>query len=169
MYKGQKFSTASGDLIIIEDRGAQDVEVMFVKTGHIKVSSRGHIKRGEVKDPFHPSIHGVGYLGNSSSSDNGGLKRAYVLWRAMLRRCYEPLYLNKNKSYRECEVEDRWKCFELFEKDLPHLDGYKNWLQSVEKYELDKDMKIKGNKIYSSETCQLVPKSVNVSFSTRRK
>lgn len=79
-------------------------------------------------------------------------KRVYELWRHMLRRC-TPKYWEKYKTYANTKVSDSWKYFLNFYHDIPKLNGYDKWLENKEKMLLDKDLKGKGQKLYSLETC----------------
>ena len=78
---------------------------------------------------------------------------SYEKWRDMLKRCYNASALKKNPSYIGCEVCEEWKKFSVFKKwwDDNYVDGY----------ELDKDILFKGNKVYSPDTCCLVPQEIN--------
>ena len=81
----------------------------------------------------------------------------------MLERCYDPNYKEKYPSYIGCRVCDEWLNFqnfaEWFENNYYEVDG--------EKIHLDKDILIKGNKIYSPKTCLLVPQRINDLFVKR--
>lgn len=79
-------------------------------------------------------------------------KRVYELWRHMLCRC-TPKYWEKYKTYTGTKVSDSWKYFLNFYHDIPKLNGYDKWLENKEKMLLDKDLKGKGQKLYSLETC----------------
>lgn len=79
--------------------------------------------------------------------------KSYKKWSAMLERCYsEKLHL-KHPSYKECSVCEDWHIYSNFRKwfDKNYIEGY----------DLDKDILVKGNKIYSPETCCFVPRSIN--------
>ena len=85
-----------------------------------------------------------------------------MTWRNMLERCYsyKPMY----HAYWDCEVCDEWKNdFESFKEWY-----YQNLWSCPERLELDKDLLSNGKKIYSQETCCLIPKSLNVFLSTKR-
>ena len=77
----------------------------------------------------------------------------YRTWIYMLRRAYDPYYANKNPTYRNVFVCDEWLRFSNFEKWYieNHINGT----------DLDKDIKIKGNKTYSPDACLFIPQSLN--------
>lgn len=81
----------------------------------------------------------------------------YQTWRNMLTRCYSK---SKNIAYNNCVVCGDWLTFSIF----------KGWMekQSWEGAQLDKDLLIKGNLIYSPDTCVFLPKKVNL-FLTENK
>lgn len=83
-------------------------------------------------------------------------KPSYMVWKDMLRRCYRRGNSNKWKVYEDCVVCDEWLVF----------DNFDAWYSSryVEGWHLDKDILVKGNKVYSSVTCCLVPKEINQCF-----
>ena len=78
-------------------------------------------------------------------------------WYSMLRRCYSNKVHDKYPSYRNCKVCNEWLLF----------SGFKKWFDEhyVEGWCLDKDILIKGNKVYSPETCCFVPNELNLIFS----
>lgn len=112
--------------------------------------------KGTVKDKFEPSFLGVGYTGDGEFVTKIKGKHTYIYnkWRAMLTRCYGK---NQRKTYDDCYVCDKWLNFQNFAQwlndNLYEIDG--------EQMELDKDIKIKNNKVYSPETCLLIPKRIN--------
>lgn len=77
-------------------------------------------------------------------------------WTNMLKRCF----CNPAKSYKDVTVCEAWKNLSIFYswmvENQYELDG--------EHTELDKDIKIPGNRIYSPDTCLIVPSSVNKVF-----
>lgn len=89
--------------------------------------------------------------------------KPYILWNGMLARCYNPKILQKKPTYKDVSVCDDWHYFSNF------LKWYKEkgiWYRNG--WELDKDILIKGNKVYSPQTCCFVPKEIN-SLLTNRK
>lgn len=75
----------------------------------------------------------------------------YVKWKSMLERCYySKLYV---PNYLDCEVCDDWLKLSLFKKWMETQD----W----EGKQLDKDLLVTGNRIYSPETCVFVERRVN--------
>ena len=77
----------------------------------------------------------------------------YLAWQNMLKRCYSTKYKDKNPTYIGCSVTDEWLTFSVF----------KNWMmtQDFEGNQLDKDLLVEGNKVYSPETCVFVTPMVN--------
>ena len=115
-------------------------------------------------------VHGVGindadYLLTESINVDGKQKVVwtcpiYRIWRHMLERCYCQKYLNRKPSYLGCSVCEEWKYFMKF----------REWVleQDYEGKQLDKDLLIVDNKIYSPDTCLFVHTKVN-NFVTDRK
>lgn len=90
-----------------------------------------------------------------SYAKNGKRKmyKFYSVWYDMLTRCYCPKYQERQPTYKGVTVCEDWHKLSVFKK----------WFNEnyVEGYCLDKDLKVKGNKIYSAETCVFVPQPLN--------
>ena len=87
--------------------------------------------------------------------------KSYNHWMSMLERCYGG---RVQGAYKDCSVCEEWMVFSGFNKWF-NEQQYK----CQEEYHLDKDILIKGNKVYSPETCCLVPPEINVSLTRRPK
>lgn len=90
--------------------------------------------------------------------------REYRKWHSMLRRCYDPKSLEKYPTYIGCSVSTDWLLFSNFYKDMQEN---KYWNLYPE-YHLDKDILFPENKVYSKETCVLVPHKLNYAITTGR-
>lgn len=77
----------------------------------------------------------------------------YRKWSSMIERCYCLKHQARRPTYINCFVCKEWLVFTNFAKwfEVNNIDGY----------ELDKDIKVKGNNIYSPEKCLFVPSCVN--------
>lgn len=84
---------------------------------------------------------------------NGKIIRAYSLWTTMLKRCYSAGCQKKQPTYTGCSVSKEWLSFTAFE----------TWFAAnyIEGYQLDKDLLVTGNRVYSSETCIFVSHAIN--------
>jgi hypothetical protein len=84
---------------------------------------------------------------------NGSIIPLYGCWNNMLKRCYELKYRITHPTYIGCIVCDEWLVLSKFKKwfDVNYKEGL----------ELDKDILVQGNKIYSPDTCCFVPKYLN--------
>ena len=80
----------------------------------------------------------------------------------MLRVCYDEKYSNKYPTYKDCEVSDNFKYFPYFKDWCSKQTGF-----GKEGWQLDKDILIKGNKVYSEDVCAFVPSEVNRLFIKR--
>lgn len=122
----------------------------------------GQIKRGSIKNPYHPSICGLGYrgVGRYIVKDNKVTLKYYLLWSEVLKRCYNKKRLEKRPNYGGCTVVEEWHNFQNFAQWTEN--NYKP--EYMEKWCLDKDILQKGNRIYSPETCCFVPNEINVLF-----
>ena len=66
-------SKSSGDFKILKYNNARDVEIQFINTGYRKVAEMKEVRNGYVKDPYVPSVFGVGILGTKYSSKVDGV------------------------------------------------------------------------------------------------
>lgn len=147
---------------IITYRSATDIDIQF-EDGTILYSRQYRdAKLGTSKNPYHPSTYGRGYIGigRHVTSINGKDTKMYTTWYAMFVRCYNESNPNTNPSYKHCSVSKKWYNFQVFGDWFEE-----NWKDHMDSsWDLDKDILIKGNKIYSSETCCFVPKEINTVF-----
>ena len=157
---GDVFSTKNfGDIEVVEYVNSTNVIVRFLDTGTIKSSRAVHIKSGLVQDNFATTVYGVGHIGNTKTSLNAKHKPAYILWKDMLKRCYDKEYQETHPCYRDCYVSECFKSFENFESWCEKQVGF-----NEVGFRLDKDILLKGNKVYSPSTCSFVPYEVNGLF-----
>lgn len=142
-----------GDVRIVKYRGTNSVEVEFIKSGWRCEVTADRIRNGMLKDLMQPTNCGVGYIGdgNYKSSNNGVYSHAYTAWSHMMTRCYSDEFHKTNPTYRDCEVCEEWQSFQSFAKWY-----YDNYPNDGGKYQLDKDIKIDGNRTYSPEACSFV-------------
>lgn len=156
-----------GDFIVLE-KYSRECVVQFIETGYTTKALWENVKIGKIADPYFKSAYGVGYLGEYKRPSYW--KQAQQLWRNMLKRCYSP---NDGKGYygKGVSVDDRWLCFANFLEDLPLLENFDLWLAGQHgnstKYNLDKDFKIKDNKVYSREACMFLTEYMNKSYTSR--
>ena len=153
-------SKSSGYFKIAKYNDSRNVEIQFLKTGFEAVAELGQIKNGEVKDRYAPSVYGVGILGTKYPSKvNGTLTKESELWRGMLKRCYSDVYKKKYPTYEDCEASENFKSYEYFYEWCRKQIGFdnKNW-------HLDKDLLVKGNKVYSEDSCIFLPSEINLAL-----
>lgn len=85
---------------------------------------------------------------------------AYQVWINMIKRCYDEKVIARREAYRGCTVCEEWL----------RLSNFLPWYRENCKpgYQIDKDILIKGNKLYSPETCLGVPRRINALFISAR-
>ena len=150
-------SKSSGDFKILKYNDARNVEIQFINTGFETVTRLDCIKIGKVKDPYSPSVYGMGVLGTKYQSTINGVKtKECTLWQSMLQRCYSDNFKKKNPTYEGCEVSDKFKSYEYFYEWCHKQVGFNN-----DGWQLDKDLLTKGNKVYSENSCVFIPAEIN--------
>lgn len=155
---GEKHITLQGyEVEIVEYFHRLNCTVKFEDGLTLKGLRYPHIVNGYVKNPNHKSVYGVGYLGIGEYSTCENYKRtpAYKTWNSMMHRCYKQDVL-KHTSYKNVIVCEEWHSLQGFSKW--HEDNYE---QHMIGWHLDKDILVKGNKVYSPETCCFVPQVIN--------
>ena len=150
-------SKNSGCFTITSYFDSYNIGIKFVNTGYEMVAHLGSIKNGKVKDPYVPSVYGIGVLGAKYPSREGDRNtKEYMLWCSMLQRCYSTTLKKKRPTYEGCEVSENFKSFEYFYDWCHKQVGFDN-----EGWHLDKDLLMKGNKVYSENTCVFIPSEIN--------
>ena len=156
-------SLNSGDFKVLKYNNSENVEIKFTNTGFEMVAQLGHIRSGKVKDPYVPSVYNIGALGTKyASTINGVHTKEYKLWTSMLERCYSGNSKNKYPTYEGCEVSDNFKSYEYFYGWCHKQVGFNN-----KDWQLDKDLLIKGNKVYDENTCVFLPNEINILLTKR--
>ena len=151
-------SLNSGDFKVLKYNDGRNVEIQFLKTGYETLVRLGDIRNGKVKDPYSPSVYGIGVVGTKYPvTVNGVHTKEYDLWNSMLRRCYSDALKKKYPTYIDCEVSDKFKSYEYFYEWCHEQIGFDN-----EDWHLDKDLLTKGNKVYSENSCVFIPKEINL-------
>ena len=150
-------SLNSGDFKILKYNDSGNVKIQFINTSYETSVQLTNIRNGKVKDPYSPSVFGVGILGAKYPSRvNGVITKEYELWQSMLVRCYSDVYKKRCPTYEGCEVSNNFKSYEYFYEWCHKEVGFNN-----KGWQLDKDLLVKGNKVYSENVCIFIPKEVN--------
>ena len=144
-------------------RKTTDIDVYFEEYNWTKEHTQyNNFKKGNVKCPYERRFYNKGYIaeGKYKVKINRKPTKHYQTWQAMLKRAYDPKYIQKYPTYKGCKVYPEWHNFQIFSEWLDE-----NYYEiEGERMELDKDILIKGNKIYSPENCVFVPRSINTLF-----
>lgn len=91
-------------------------------------------------------------------------RRIYNLWKGVLVRSNN-IYKELNPTYSDVTCCDEWLRLSSFICDISKLHGFDNCLNL--KWQLDKDILVKGNKLYRKDMVCFVPKDVNNLFIKR--
>lgn len=150
---------------IVEYNNANDIIVEFQDEYHARINAiYANYKIGNIANPYYPSILGIGIVGSKyKTSINKKHIKEYEAWCSMLARCYDEKYKERRETYENVTCCNEWLLFENFYEWLHSQPNFDKWFNG-KKWAIDKDILIKGNKIYSSDTCCLVPDRVNSLF-----
>lgn len=157
---GETFVNSQGmEFTIVEYISSQYVVVEF-KDGYRRKTAYKECLNGSIKNPYIPIVYGVGYIGEGKykAKRSGTGRKPYETWQGMIERCYNAKLHEKQPTYKGCIVCKEWHNYQNFakwyEENYYEIEG--------ERMCLDKDILIKGNKIYSPETCVFAPNEINV-------
>lgn len=108
---------------------------------------------------------GIGYFGVGPYIAKGAGEdhhtKEYEDWNSMLKRCY--VRGKNHSSYSDKYVSDDWKNFQNFAEWATKQPNF-----GRDGWHLDKDLLVKGNIVYSEETCVYLPQEIN-SFIKRKR
>jgi len=156
---GRVFPTTGGtDFIVTDYESYSSIIVKFLdKYGYETKTSVDSAQKGHVNNPYAPSLLGRGFsgVGRHKKSIGGKLTPEYRSWSGAMYRCYgEDIHI-RQPTYSGCSVCGDWWNFQEFS------DWYVNNKFYGLGYQLDKDILVQGNKVYSPDTCTLIPKELN--------
>ena len=162
------YTTTNGcNFKIIDDTHRKNLTIEF-ENGYIKQGvSLTTVKKGNIQNPYCKSVCGVGYLGEGeykTSRFNNEKILYYYKWQGMLERCYSNKALERKSNYKGVTVCEEWHNFQVFAQWFEENFS----LETMQGWHLDKDILAKGNKIYSPETCCIVPIEINNIFVRNR-
>lgn len=155
------FNKYDSKMTIVEYISYSNIIVEFENKFKTKASYKQFLK-GYISNPYDKSLYGIGYLGEGKykTKINNKFTPQYNRWVNMMTRCYNKKTHMVQPTYAECLVDPIWHNFQKFaewyDKNYYEVDN--------ETMCLDKDILIKGNKIYSPENCIFVPERINSLF-----
>lgn len=158
----RNFNKFGSEMVIEKYINAHTVYVKFTENENLVRTNYGHFKRGSVTSPYEKRQCGVGYLGEGEykTRDKNGHTKEYRAWKSMFQRCYSSAYHKRYPTYIGCAVDPLWHSFQTFAQWYD--ENY--YVIEGQKMHLDKDILKKGNKVYSPETCIIVPNNINSLF-----
>lgn len=163
-----------GDYKIIgrerDKNGVLKYKIKFLLTGYETLISSSKIKTMDIRDPYYPTVCGVGFTGEGEYTGNEKYyERERSMWVSMIHRCHN----ENSREYRSygavgISIHPDWYNFNTFLHDIKQLENYQEWKDNPGKYALDKDgLQLylpRSQKIYSKDTCRFVLKEVNTKF-----
>lgn len=121
-----------------------------------------HFKDGGIHNPFAPTVSEYGITGNKYSTHNkdGSYMLEYLTWCNMIKRCVDEKIKEKCPSYKDVTCSPCWQFYENFYEWMHEQENFETLLKQND-INLDKDILIKGNKVYGPDKCTLVPRRIN--------
>lgn len=165
---GEKFITKQGyEVEIVNYISSGECEYEFTHDRDIKSKSAySLISSGRVSYPYHKTVNGVGYLGvgiHKGSREEVENKK-YGTWHSFIQRSYCPKLHKRNPSYKDVTVCKEWHNFQNFGEWFE--ENYNP--ETMQDWEFDKDILVKGSRVYSPETCAFVPREINLLFTKNK-
>jgi hypothetical protein len=153
------------EMKVIQYNNNSDIIVEFQDEYKAQVHTQWYnFENGRTKNPYFPSVYGVGVVGNKYSTQT----REYGVWRQMLGRCFVEETKEKATTYVSASCCDDWLNYEVFYEWIHSQENFKT-LEENNDWFIDKDIIKKGNKMYCPDYCCLVPQRVNNLFTKREK
>lgn len=154
---------------IVEYKNCDDICVRFEDAHSCRIhTTYDSFIKGGVLNPYYLSVYGIGFLGQGEyvAYKNGKNTKEYDVWHNMLARIYNKNLRGKRPTYKDKKVCNEWHNFQNFARW--YKENYYEMDDNI-KVQIDKDILIKNNKIYSPETCVFVPSNINSLFTKKDK
>ncbi len=106
-------------------------------------------------------VSGIGHnSGKYPTRKEGSFLKEYDLWKSMLLRCTEKGW-DKFPNYTGVTCSDNFKNYSFFYEWCQQQVGFGSKDKDGRSFEIDKDLLIKDNKVYSEDTCIFIPRRLN--------
>ena len=106
-------------------------------------------------------VRGIGVKGNKyPSSISRKHVKEYKLWESMLDRCTDKWKI-KSPTYAGVTCSENFKSYSFFYEWCQEQVGFGNIDSKGIFWHLDKDILVRGNKIYSEDNCVFIPQRIN--------
>lgn len=102
---------------------------------------------------FGVGVNDASYIVTNKKNGKQTICPYYMKWKHMIKRCYSEKFQTTRPTYIGCTVTEEWHSFMKFRAWMKTQD----WKGK----QLDKDILIVGNKVYSPNACAFVPISIN--------
>lgn len=166
-YIGEENKNKHGTIMkIIDCNNKSDITIEFQdEHKYTKQTTYNNFLKGVIKNPYDKTIYGVAYTGDGVHKLSLGTNIntiEYKTWHNMLGRCFIPKRMRG--SYEGITCCKEWLNFQNY------AQWYKDNYYEVkgQRMEIDKDILVKGNKIYSPEFCVFIPQRINLLLINRK-
>lgn len=157
-YEGKVYPTkTSGELTIVEYISSVKVLIRFLNTGNERFARIGDINKQEVRDKEAFPVYSFGIMDIPNELRRGQPEpKEYKIWNGIRQRCYNENIRHHCPTYKDVFMSDNFAVYSYFKDWCSKQIGFGN-----EGWHLDKDILVKGNKVYSEDTCCFVPAEIN--------
>tara|TARA_R110000787_G_scaffold34560_1_gene89387 strand:- start:260 stop:907 length:648 start_codon:yes stop_codon:yes gene_type:complete len=143
-------TTKCGPVEVVKYISWREVVVIFINTGFVGSYHANKVLDGMIKDPFSPVVYAVGFFGVGPHKSR---TKCYYVWKGMFWRCYSETFQKRQPTYIGCSVSSEWHNYQVFAEWF-----YANYTKGLH---LDKDIKVRGNRVYSPDLCLFVTQKEN--------
>ena len=155
-YEGSVFETKYDDsVVVLEYKTSHEVLVKIRSNGEVRSVSAFQIREGSIKTKTRLIL--------KDETAQKLRRRARYKHRSMFERCSSKDSAIKYPTYSDCTISENFKDINFFHQWCLEQVGFVN-----DNWHLDKDILIKGNRVYSEYTCCFVPEEINLMFVTHK-
>lgn len=140
-YVGRVFDTSHGKAKVLEYVNASRVYIEFEATGYKRWTSRSLLAKGTVRDVYHPTVKGFGFVGDgdyTATDYRNKTTKSYYAWSHIL-----------NRAKSQGHVSSDWHNFQVFAAWYEKNKKKNGRLICIKKL---KD----GGNYYSKDTCKFM-------------
>ena len=162
---GESRKNNDGELMtIIEYKNCDDILVEFNDRFNTQINSTYDcFSTGTIRNP-----NRVGKYGQVIGKECSTSGKEFRTWEQIVERVFNPRKWEDRENYKNVGIYKDWLYYPNFYKWIKEQENYNRWNEG-ERWAIDKDiLSDPNNKIYSPDTCCLVPNYVNAIFANRK-